>query len=694
MKFRSVNGLTVRIVAAILPTVILGVALMTYLSQRRNENFFVSNLEEVNSNLNTTLQAALHNAMLTNDDEGLSRALQKTGKIESIKLVYLTDETGKVAKASTRNLSDVAVDQGLLRRITGSSQGVFELAEAKDGAPFVRGISPIPMEASCKQCHEQKEGEALGYLGVETWARKDFQELRTARNYSILITLLLVTIVGGVISIRAHSIVRPLADMARIAQGISMGDFSKPIEHRSKDEIGILAESFRQLKQYIEGVTKVAEALGEGDLTAQLKAKSERDVLSHSVQRAVATLNNLVTEARHIARAAADGNLAVRGNTGKFNGGYRDIIRGMNDTLDAIVGPVNDAASALEKIAQRDLVSRVKGDYKGDFAKIKDALNLAVQNLDVAMKQVSRVTEQVSTAARQISGGSHSLSQGASTQASSLEEVSSALQEMASMTKQNALNANHARSLSEGTRSSAERGVESMRRLAEAIDKIKASSDATAKIVKTIDEIAFQTNLLALNAAVEAARAGDAGKGFAVVAEEVRNLAMRSAEAAKTTANLIEESVKNSENGVSINQEVMKNLVEINEQVNKVSEVMAEIAASSDQQSKGVEQVNTAVEQVNQVTQQTAANAEESASAAEELAAQAEEMKGTVSSFSLTADDETAQRRAGKTSRPAAHGQASKPARPAAGAAPGPHTRDYLHATGSGHGPRALQELF
>jgi methyl-accepting chemotaxis protein len=172
--------------------------------------------------------------------------------------------------------------------------------------------------------------------------------------------------------------------------------------------------------------------------------------------------------------------------------------------------------------------------------------------------------------------------------------------------------------------------------LSQAIDKIKASSDSTAKIVKTIDEIAFQTNLLALNAAVEAARAGDAGKGFAVVAEEVRNLAMRSAEAAKNTANMIEESVKNAEGGVSINQEVLKNLTEINNQVNKVSAVMAEIAAASDQQSQGVDQVNMAVEQMNQVTQQVAANAEESASAAQELSGQAEDMKSMVGAFRLT----------------------------------------------------------
>jgi methyl-accepting chemotaxis protein len=259
-----------------------------------------------------------------------------------------------------------------------------------------------------------------------------------------------------------------------------------------------------------------------------------------------------------------------------------------------------------------------------------------LEELENALNQVALGSEQVSSAASQISSGSQSLSQSAAEQASSIEEISSSLQEMASMTKQNAANAKEARSLSEGARNTANRGMESMKQLSTSINEIKASSDATAKIVKTIDEIAFQTNLLALNAAVEAARAGDAGKGFAVVAEEVRNLAIRSAEAAKNTANLIEASVKNADGGVAINQEVLKNLEEINSQVKKVNEVMSEIAAASDQQSQGIEQVNTAVEQMNQVTQQVAANAEESASASEELSSQAAEMLGMVEAFRLS----------------------------------------------------------
>jgi methyl-accepting chemotaxis protein len=457
------------------------------------------------------------------------------------------------------------------------------------------------------------------------------------RTLIALVIGMAVVVIGVVVAwAMTRSVSRPLVQMAEVADRITVGDINQTVEYRSGDEVGRLAEAFRRLITYIKGVAEAAEALGRGDLTAQVETKSDQDVLSQSFARAMGRLRDMVGEIKSLIQAAKEGKLTTRGDTSRFEGVFVDVIDGVNEMLDATLAPIQEAADVLERVASRDLTARVCGEYAGDHAKIKEALNTTVANLDESMTQVAVGAEQVASAAAQISSGSQSLAQGASEQASSLEEVSSSLQELSSMSQQNAANAQEARRLADNARVSAEKGVDSMQRLSAAIDRIKTSSDETAKIVKTIDDIAFQTNLLALNAAVEAARAGDAGKGFAVVAEEVRNLAMRSAEAAKSTAQMIEEAVQNAENGVALNQEVRANLEEITKQVRRVSEVMEEIAAASEQQGQGVAQISTAVEQMNQVTQQNAANSEESASAAEELSAQAETMQTLVGTFRLT----------------------------------------------------------
>lgn len=437
----------------------------------------------------------------------------------------------------------------------------------------------------------------------------------------------------------ASKVGKPLKAIAESCERLADGDLDQDISLVANDEVGMLANAFRRITDAQKQLAAAAKRIADGDLAVVITERSEKDVLSRSMQQVLKSLSGLVGETVSLTKSAADGQLHDRGRAEKFSGGYRDVIQGVNNTLDAVIVPIDEAMAILEKVAQRDLTARITGEYKGEFSRIKEVLNRAVENLDQALKQVARGSDQVAEAAGQISSGSQALSQGSSEAAGSLEEISSSLQEMSSMTKQNTMNAKEAQKLSENARSTTVNGVDSMKRLSDAMNQIKESSDSTARIIKTIDEIAFQTNLLALNAAVEAARAGDAGKGFAVVAEEVRNLAMRSAEAAKNTAGLIAESVANSEGGVAINQEVLKNLEEINLQINRVTEMMTEIAMASDQQSHGIEQVNAAVGQMNQVTQHTAANAEESASAAEELASQAAEMRGMVRAFTLSGGD-------------------------------------------------------
>ena len=439
-----------------------------------------------------------------------------------------------------------------------------------------------------------------------------------------------------------RGITQPISKIVTMMKEIEKGHLSHRLNLIRKDEIGSLSRSIDMFADHIQkNIVFSMQQISEGNIDVKPEIVDEKDELGPTLNKMIDAVGSMSKEIERCFHIALEGNLQNRADVTLYQGIFQKIMQGYNDTLDAFMRPISEASVILKQIAEKDMTVRMIGDYKGDHAQIKESINLVVENLDRALQQVAIGADQVAAASVQVSTGGQALSQGASEQASSLEEISSSLQEMSSMTKQNALNAREANGVAGDARVSAQKGVESMNKMSGAIEKIKTSSDSTAKIVKTIDEIAFQTNLLALNAAVEAARAGDAGKGFAVVAEEVRNLAMRSAEAAKNTANLIEEAVKNSENGVVINTEVLTNFQEITEKINKVSQVVAEIAAASDQQDQGITQVNKAVEQMNQLTQQNAANAEESASAAQEMSSQSEEMRSMVAGFKLNGSEKS-----------------------------------------------------
>jgi methyl-accepting chemotaxis protein len=266
-------------------------------------------------------------------------------------------------------------------------------------------------------------------------------------------------------------------------------------------------------------------------------------------------------------------------------------------------------------------------------------LTLLILGLAVSIRSITRPlnriisglndsSSQVASASSQVSSASQSLAQGASGQAASIEETSASLEEMASLTRTNAGNAHQADVLMGETSLVVETATSSMAALTQSMQEVSAASQETAKIIKTIDEIAFQTNLLALNAAVEAARAGEAGAGFAVVADEVRALAMRAAEAAKNTASLIEGTVDKVKKGSELVNKTAGAFSQVAEGTGKVKALVAEISAGSEEQVQGVDQINKTVMEMNHVTQQTAASAEESASAARELTAQSEQMKG------------------------------------------------------------------
>ena len=256
--------------------------------------------------------------------------------------------------------------------------------------------------------------------------------------------------------------------------------------------------------------------------------------------------------------------------------------------------------------------------------------NLIMLPLNKAITHLQENSAQTAAASAEISSASMSLAEGASEQAASLEQTSASLEEMSSMTQRNAEHARSANELARQTRSAGDVGSKEMESMSVAMDAIKASGDNIARILKTIDELAFQTNLLALNAAVEAARAGDAGLGFAVVADEVRTLAQRSAQAAKETAAIIDDSIQRTQRGVEISQRVGRSLQEIVERARQLDELAAQIAQASQEQSQGIQQVTIAVSQMDKVTQGNAANAEQSAATAQELRGQADDLHHAV----------------------------------------------------------------
>ena len=441
------------------------------------------------------------------------------------------------------------------------------------------------------------------------------------------------------------------------------GDFRKIVQGVN-DTLDAVIGPLNVSADYVDKISK-------GNIPQRITDTYNGDfnTLKNNLNRCIDAVNALVGDALLLAKAAVAGKLSTRADATKHDGDFRKIVDGVNQTLDAVITPVMEATTVLESMARYDMRVRVEGDYQGDHARIKEAVNGTGKALQDALIQVADAVEQVAEASQQIASSSQAVSQGASEQASSLEETSSSLEEMAGMTKQNADNTIQARSLAQTTKEAAEKGGQAMIRMTDAMEKIRAASEGTAEIIKDINDIAFQTNLLALNAAVEAARAGDAGRGFAVVAEEVRNLALRSKEAAKKTEDLIKVAVGHSENGRVITNEVAGSLGEIVTAAAKVNDIVSEIAVASQEQSRGIEQVNTAVAEMDKVVQTAASNAEESSSAAEELASQSEELSSLVQRFELDRENRANRRRTPVTReatparRPALHPQSVPPPR-------------------------------
>lgn len=477
---------------------------------------------------------------------------------------------------------------------------------------------------------------AAAFLGPLLQLASDGSPLKQALAVE---TLLLGTCLA-VFCVVGRFIITPLRRLEKAVQGMMGGETPPDVRMERKDEIGALADSLNQLARYHRAMEQAAESCGRGCFDAQAPAGADR----HPMMKTLATIRSTVEEMQSLIQKAREGCLDAPGDAGQYPGAFGDLIRGMHQLMDTVAQPIREATRIFELVGRRDLGVRMEGNYAGDYGRMKDSVNAALGGLEQKLHQVISHSAGVADGSNQIYCTGQVFAAGAAEQETTLKAVSENLEEMSGAVYQNSACAQQGRELAEIARACSDKGFESMQRLCKAIEQIKSSADATARIVKTIDDIAFQTNLLALNAAVEAARAGNEGKGFAVVAGEVRNLAMRSAEAAKQTADLIMESTRNAETGVAINSEAMKNLEEINAQVNRVSRVMIEIASASEQQKKSVEHVSRAIHQLNTMTQQYVVNSSRTAVAAESLSNQAAAMQDLMTSFRLSDGTQTSEK--------------------------------------------------
>ncbi|MBL8256774.1 MAG: HAMP domain-containing protein [Pseudoxanthomonas mexicana] len=502
---------------------------------------------------------------------------------------------------------------------------------------------------------------------------------------SVLAAIGLIAVLGWWIR---RSVIRPVVDAANVARAVAAGSLDPRIQVRSGDEIGQLGQAMVAMTSTLKGViaaqsdmaarhdegqisfrmddgafpgeygrmvrdtnalvashiavklrlVEIMQRYAIGDLSVDMdRLPGEKAALTDAMDATKANLSAINGEITRLASAAASGDFSLRGDARKYQYDFHDMIAGLNRLMETTDANLADVSLLLRAVARGDLTTRMEGDFHGVFARMRDDANATVVQLRDIVRHIQGASVSINTAAGEIASGNADLSRRTEQQAANLEETAASMEELTSTVRQNADSARQANQLAIGAASIASEGGTTVSRVVATMADIEQSSKKIAEIISVIDGIAFQTNILALNAAVEAARAGEQGRGFAVVASEVRTLAQRSANAAREIKGLIETSVHKVADGSALVNQAGATMGEIVASVQRVTDIMAEISAASQEQSAGIEQVNQAITQMDETTQQNAALVEEATAAARSMEEQAQQLIRAVDVFVLDA---------------------------------------------------------